>query len=308
MTAKRLIAMLPMLAAIVFSTGLEVRAQQQSIPVGCEADTATLAFWRSVRDSAADADANQLILPLADCLRSPNPELRDRIAYEVITYWLRNNKASDPNVSRLRLKLVPWLQEGAGESNGDAAFARAFSALILSEVLRYDATEQSMAGEELFELHKAAMEMFVAERDYRGLTERQGWIHTIAHGADLLWRLGMHPLIGSTQQREVLDALIQQITNSGIPAYTFNESDRLARVVAVIVSRAELTAEEVAAWIERAGSPGDLGSWNQAFKSPAGMAQLHNQKQFLRALEEVIEGSTSEVVSESLTTALEGMP
>jgi hypothetical protein len=277
-------------------------------PPSCDSSDNTLSFWRGVKQSAADIDTQGLVLTLAECLKSPNSELRDGIAYEVLTYWMRENRINDQQVSKLRIKLVPWLHSGLGESGTHAAFARAFSALILSEVLRYDTIHKSMAGEEVFEIHKAALEMFVAERDYRGLTPEFGWIHTIAHGADLLWRLAMHPLTNPDRQSELLQALSTQIVGSDIPAYTFNEADRMARVVVALVKREELSPERISAWIAQVGNPGDLETWNKAFSSPQGMAQLHNHKQFLRALMQSLKSAQGTAIERSIDEALTKLP
>ena len=129
---KRITSALATSLLIFAACCFDVQAQKPAAPLECNDNSETLEYWRTVREAAADAPANSLLLVLADCLQSANPELRDRIAYEVITYWLRNKRVSDQNVSRLRLKLIPWLREGAGTASGDSAIARAFSALVLS--------------------------------------------------------------------------------------------------------------------------------------------------------------------------------
>jgi len=126
--------------------------------------------------------------------------------------------------------------------------------------------------------------MFQQERDYRGLEPKLGWVHTVAHGADLLWRLAAHPATTPEQRTQLLQALNTQVARPGLPAYVFNEADRLARV-AVVIARSN-PPPKMQDWLQTVADPAPMTRWTEAFQSPAGMARLHNVKQFLRALRE----------------------
>ena len=63
----------------------------------------------------------------------PIPSLRDGIAYEALTAWLRGNGLEADTRLRLRDDLYAMLQ--APDAEG---FARPFAALVLSEVARTD--------------------------------------------------------------------------------------------------------------------------------------------------------------------------
>ena len=200
--------------------------------VSCESNTNTLEHWREIKKNAKAIDADEYALPLLTCLSSSDPELRDQIAYEVLTYWLRQDKLSADVSYEMKERLLPLLKIGTGEESGHNAFGRAFSALMLSELVRDDRRNTRWLGGDVDELVVLAITMFESERDYRGLDNDHGWVHTIAHGSDLLWRLSRHPKTMVDQQLEILNALTSQINRIDIPAYTFNESDRIARVAA----------------------------------------------------------------------------
>ena len=289
---------------LVLSFGQSTAAE--TAHVACENDQSSIEYWRKVRENAAAENANSLALSLAECLRSPNAELRDRIAYEVLTYWMRKDRLDPEQVAALEVRLVPWL--ATDSDTDDSAISRAFSALVLSEVVRYDALNPFMQEQELAKLHSAATTMFAQERDYRGLTDELGWIHTVAHGADLLWRLSLHPKSTEDQQSKILAVLGSQIVRADIPAYTFNEFDRIARVATAIISRGEVNQDELAHWVVEMADPGELGEWNRAFSSPSGMAQLHNQKHFLRALMYSISDGQPDTIKQTLKEALNSLP
>jgi hypothetical protein len=248
--------------------------------VDCMETGAALDYWQPIRERVSAGDgslqANELALQLVDCLGSPDPALRDRIGYELLTTWLRSGALTD----NTRTALLVTLQDGLSESD---PLRRSFSALILAEIMRSDAIASFMSSEQRSALLAGTHSALENESDYRGLDAELGWVHPVAHLADLLWRFSLHPDTSTADARALLIAVRTQVAPTRV-AYAFNEGDRLARVVATIVSRELLPADELSAWISEFGSPVSMERWSQAFQSPAGMAELHNTKQFLRAL------------------------
>lgn len=295
------------LSACLLSTGQAIAASDALTPQ-CPSDRESLERWRAVRQSALEAEADRLALELAECLASRSPELRDRIAYEVLTYWLRQEKLKAETVAALREKLIPWLARGGGEAGSDAAIVRAFSALVLSELVRHDTIHGAWPPEQIASSLKSALAAFTAERDYRGLVPEIGWIHCVAHEADLLWRLVLHPKTSGADHAATLEALSGQIGRLGLPAYTHNEGDRLSRVASAVVARGELPAADVSAWITSVGQPGSLESWRAAFLTPDGMAQLHNVKSFLRALRQQLSQDSHENLTSHVDSVLAELP
>ena len=79
------------------------------------------------------AERQALANGLLDCLGDPDPTLRDGIAYEALTQWLR---AGDFDAEALRV-LRDRLQAMLGDDDADG-FRKPFAALVLSEVARTD--------------------------------------------------------------------------------------------------------------------------------------------------------------------------
>jgi len=280
----------------------------KAIEKACENTNDNINYWRKVRKTADTVNANDYVISLASCLASPNPELRDKIGYEVLTYWLRNDKLEENQINELKQKLLTNLTKGSGVIEGEQAFERAFSALILSEIVRDDSRHERWSTDELNDVLSHARKMFEAERDYRGLDIKLGWIHTIAHGSDLLWRLSLHPKITKQQQIELLTSLKSQIARSNAPAYIFNEPDRLTRVAISIILSEKLDAEFVVEWIAGIGLPAPMPNWNAAFSTPDGMAKLHNTKQFLRALRQPLQANQEPEILNAIDSVLSKLP
>jgi hypothetical protein len=268
-----------------------------------DTDTA-LEYWRPIRAQAATAElaADDLAIELISCLGSPAPELRDRIGYELFTYWLRQEKLTDETRAALLMQLTGRMSETAAGN----ALSRSFSALILSEVMRSDASKPFMTDAQRQALLNAAVTAIGREDDFRGLDADIGWVHPVAHMADLLWRFALHPATTAEQAREILGGVRSKVAPTAV-SYSFNEGDRLARVVTTLVQKQVIDAGDIADWIRTFETPQSMEKWSDAFQNPAGMAELHNTKQFLRSLADQLDGTEVDArIAESLNTLVEG--
>jgi hypothetical protein len=144
------------------------------------------------------------------------------------------------------------------------------------------------------------------EGDFRGLDEDLGWVHPVAHMADLLWRFALHPSTTPDQGREILRAVRHKVAPI-TAAYAFNEPDRLARAISTLVARELVPADEIAAWIESFATPASMEKWSDAFRTPAGMTELHNTKLFLRALSDQLDGEDVDAgISAAIASLVQG--
>ncbi len=279
----------------------------QTVPateVDCLDSNAALEYWRPIREQATTAElaANDLAPELVSCLGSPDPELRDSIGYELFTYWLRQDKLTDETRAALLAELSSEMSRGSEGST----LSRSFSALILSEVMRSDAIKPFMTDAERQTLLDATINALEQEKDFRGLEADIGWVHPIAHMADLLWRFALHPATSTEQASKILDGVRSKVAPTEV-SYSFNEGDRLARVVATLIQNEVMDAGRIGDWIRTFETPYAMDTWSNAFKSPAGMAELHNTKQFLRALADQLEGVDLDTrISDPLSALVQG--
>jgi hypothetical protein len=276
----------------------------QATEVDCLDSKAALEYWRPIREQATTAElpANDLAPELVSCLGSPDPELRDSIGYELFTYWLRQDKLTDETRAALLAELTSEMRRGSEGST----LSRSFSALILSEVMRSDAIKPFMTDAERQTLLDATITALEQEKDFRGLEADIGWVHPIAHMADLLWRFALHPATSKEQASTILDGVRSKVAPTEV-SYSFNEGDRLARVVTTLIQNEVIDAGKIGAWIQSFETPHAMDTWSNAFMSSAGMAELHNTKQFLRALADQLEGVDLDArISDPLNALVQG--
>lgn len=225
--------------------------------------------WRIDDDAARDAFARAI----ASCLASPDPALRDGVAFEALQSLLRSGKVSPAAMNDLHTDLTAMLKGPEGRG-----FARPFAALALSEIARADRVAPFLAPERRAALLDAAIAFLDGHGDFRGFDERVGWRHGVAHGADLLMQLSLNPALGKPELLRIRDAVARKISPPG-HAYVFGESERLARPILFIARRGVFTGAEWTAWqAEAARMDGD------AFGSSAALARRHNISAFLSSL------------------------
>jgi len=222
----------------------------------------------------------KLALALQDCLADPDPVLRDGIAFEGLSHWLRSRQLSAP--LRLQMLEQQLLKLGATDPSG---LVRPFAALLLAELARSDRIEPWLSPVLRNTVLEAATTYLSGVRDYRGFDSQMGWRHGVAHGADLLMQLALNPALEAAQLRRLALAVLSQVAPQGEHFYIYGEAERLARPLLFTARRGLLDASF---WPEQlrqlAAPPAEAGAWPAALKTQAGLARLHNSRAFLQAL------------------------
>jgi hypothetical protein len=181
----------------------------------------------------------ELIAELSEALRSPDPVLRDEQALTVLGHW------------------VPELDAGLRRGLGDemaARFAdpevqaRTFAPLVLAMIVEHGDFEEPWLT--------AFTRWYPAETDVRGYDQERGWLHAVAHGADLLGTFGRHPRVDPAPLPAVAAARLLAGTD-----YVFanQEDDRLAYAVALTLTRPELSEAQSVDWLEPVRAAFDAG-------------------------------------------------
>ena len=257
---------------------------------------------------ADDERRQQLALGLTPCLADADPSLRDGIAFEAYSTWLRAGLLNEAS----RLELLRQLSPAIAPEQSDAAgFRQPFSALVLAELARADRKSSYLTPAQRQALVEAASTYLESVRDYRGYDPREGWRHGVAHGSDLLMQLALNEALTKPQLDRILQAVRQQVAPPGEHFYIYGESERLARPVLFAAMRGLHSPEEWTAWFEQLASPSPLAGWDQAFQSNAGLARRHNTRAFLLVVASEVRDSRNEQLSKLapiVTAALAKVP
>jgi hypothetical protein len=270
-------------AAVVLTFGLlpagATRAAEGCPPTGWSVEQLrTLESTQFTLDDAARR--KQLALGLLGCLGSPDPALRDRIAFEAWSAWLRGNRLDQATRTAAIERLLPRI---APDAPAGAGFDAPFAALVLSEIARTDRVSPWMTPAARERLLAAGTAYVASVRDYRGFDPREGWRHGVAHGADLLLQLALNPALDKPQLDRLFAALAVQVAPTG-HAYVYGEPERLARPLVYGALRGLHTEADWQAWFGALATPGRAASWREAVGTPEGLARRHDLRAFLLAV------------------------
>lgn len=222
-------------------------------------------------------DKPALSLALASCLGDPDPAIRDQMAFEGLSAMLRAGELDRRALSELRALLV----KSAGQRDS-AGYRQPFVILALAEVARTDRVKAWMSDAERSQIVEVAATYLSTLTDYRAFTDKEGFRHGVAHGADLALQLALNGAVSKSQLDRLLTSIAAQVapTDPRV-AYAAGEPDRLARAVVVIAQRKLHSDAEWKAWFESVMNPAPLVSWDKAFSSEAGLNKRHNVRAFL---------------------------
>ena len=256
------------------------------------------AFWQGILDAKgvlpAGHDLHILTDELLSYLGSPDPHLRDGVAYPLLAQWVSEGRYSQPDLLTMARQLTATLQIGRSEEGGERVFLRAFSALMLAELIHQENKRRSFEFEEadVRAILEAALAYLPAERDLRGYVPGLGWAHAVAHASDLLWVLANSRYAGAPDLERILDALASKVAPPVEHVYLFNEDTRMVRAVMGVLRRNFVSLPFLSAWLDRLARPEGRAISIEAFfvgEPPAiasyiNVCLLHNTRQFLRSL------------------------
>lgn len=247
---------------------------------GSAADSALLRRLAVERFTVPDDDRGALALKLVDCLSSPDPRLRDDIAFTALSVWLRGRQLQGTEVQALAERLLTRLTEPP-DTGG---FLRPFAILGLAEVARADRIDSVLAGDRLARLVDEATDHLETLRDYRAYDPTGGWRHGVAHAADLVLQLSIHPRVSETAKLRLLTAIATQVPAHDGHIYSAAEPERLARAVFFAFDRGGLALDVWDRWLAGIGSAAPYEHWGLAILTPDGAARRLNTVSFLHAL------------------------
>jgi hypothetical protein len=256
--------------------------------------------------STADTKADALAIDMLPCLANPNPKIRDGIAYEAYSHWLREEKVTIQTTQKLFNTLTDDIRLSSGDENG---FYISFAILVYSEVIRVDRVKPYLTEQQRQTAVDVISQTLLNMDDYRGFNDAEGWRHKVAHAADVVLQLSLNPNLTDKQAQQLSSAIAKQVAPSS-HSYVFGESKRLAMPMLYLYFNGKLSLEQTTKWLNQVASSQPFASWGETYQSEQGLTKRHNTKLFLMELFTMVSSSKNEKLSElkkPLLTLLKGM-
>lgn len=246
-------------------------------PLQAQGSEAIAAFKASGFEVRAPDTVESSAMALIGCLSHADPDIRDGVAFEALSKWLRGGHLHGDALRRLRERLYALLDGPEGDG-----FAHPFAALVLAEVARTDRVKAWMDADERSAMAKRGAAYLASVRDYRGFDAQGGWRHGVAHGADWLMQLTLNPALTRAEGDVILAAVAEQAVPASAHAYVFGEQERLAAPVYHLMRRGMYSPGEWQAWFARL--PPRLGDASVAYRDGAWLARRHDLVGLLASL------------------------
>jgi hypothetical protein len=189
--------------------------------------------------------------------------------------------------------LLQNLSVGLGEQQSDTVFLRSFSILILTEIIYFDLTHPSFTDVEVQKIVEQALDYFKSEQDLRGFDLEKGWIHAVAHSADLFFVLARNRYASVSDLESIMYALQEKITAPVVHIYLYDEEQRLVRTTMGVLERNLLNLPFLTTWLEYLMHPVGRVALSESFesgklmevvRSQAETCARHNTRSFLYSL------------------------
>jgi hypothetical protein len=242
--------------------------------------------------------AIDVLLEANRLLGSPDPVLRDEVAFGAAERWIRDGKVPPADLRRL---LELWMsntldglpphdaQDASrgprlrGTDDDERVFKRSFSALCLSLIAARDLTTPFLEAADVGSFFDRMLDYFQRETDLRGFDPVRGWMHTVAHTSDALKFLARNPKLPLRSDVRLLAAVRAKI-EAAPTVFAWGENDRLALALQSAVRRPDADPAALTGWLDH---------WTEQYKTLwAGgphvnarqFALVENAKQVMRSL------------------------
>lgn len=229
-------------------------------------------------ESTEQVNASPSLAELVACFASPLPSIRDEYAFTEFSRILRKGEVPSDEL----IDLTDYIQQQLTSPN-ITSYHKAFLTLGLAEIARVDRKKPFLSEAQRNSLVTNATTLFTHTTDYTGYDEQYGYIHQIAHTADLVMQLSLNKRISQAQLISLADALQTVINPKRLHFYHNNEPDRLARACVYLFLREEVSDDFIEQWVTEV-TKAPHSSWQQAYQGKAGLAALHNVQSFLGRL------------------------
>lgn len=227
-----------------------------------------------------ELDEERIIQSMLYHIGSTDPELRDQLIYTLFyRFIIEDEQLTSKQLTEMYHTTLKYhLFHGIGETASDTVFTRAFSTLLIALIVYQDRQQRFLSESDIDMLKAKLLAYLDCEIDTRGYVPAKGWAHSIAHVADALDELVLHPNLEETTFSEILEALWNKVM---IPAvYLHDEDERLLNPIFALLQRG-MDEHELIVLLD--DLPARLSVQKQQLEPEHYWHVVHNVKSFLKS-------------------------
>jgi len=224
-------------------------------------------------------DTLKLTYDLLDIIGHKDGEVRDGLVYPVLAHLLHDDVLSNEELDKIANLFVTdnYLLFDMDNEVEYSVLRRSFTTLQLAILVYKHNQKQVLKDETFLYLVSQFSEYFKLEKDLRGYEESVGWLHSIAHSADLFAQIFKNEMICENLLESMFILIRAKFL---IHHYQFvsDEDERMINAIENAISRNVLSQEFIKEWI--------LGfkNYERGNDFPEAYYITFNVKKFMRSL------------------------
>lgn len=245
-------------------------------------EAATIEYLKKQKETEfkfEDVDKLQLAYQLIDNIGDDNSEVRDGLVYPNLAHLLHDKHFTEEQLEEiLELLIGPkFLHFDLENYIETSVLTRSFTLLQLVILVYVHNRDNVISGKLIREAFVSFLDYFRQEEKYEGYNQEIGWVHAIAHSADLFAQFVKVEEFGETELKTMFNAITKKIKIQHF-FFMYDEDERMVNAIMNGLDREILDEEFLKGWIN------DFANYEKIKEYPEAYYLTNNIKVFLRSL------------------------
>lgn len=161
-----------------------------------------------------------------------DPKIRDELVYVVFCTWILNGYISKKALHEVLTILLSdnFINFNINSNLLKHAVKRTFSWLIIAAIIEYDNKSSFLTKSELRIILNNLKSYLENEKVFTGYSSKYGWVHSIAHCADVFLELLRSKSVSENDKNSISLLIIKIITQTKV-YFLYREEERLCKAI-----------------------------------------------------------------------------
>jgi hypothetical protein len=226
-----------------------------------------------------DVNKLELLHLLMDHIGEKDAEIRDGLVYPNLAHLLNDKHFDEDQLNDIATDLISeqYLTFDIENYVDYSVLTRSFSVLQLAVLVHVHNRDHVIHGKIIQNLFTKFLKYFTMEEDLRGYNEEVGFMHSIAHSADLFAQLMQVEFFHEKEIKTMFTVIIDKYQTKDF-FFMYDEDERMVNAIMNGLQREILDQEFIEGWIDSFANYKKPKNWPQAYYI------TNNVKVFLRSL------------------------
>ena len=224
-------------------------------------------------------DKLKLTYELIEDIGNKDSHLRDNVIYPSLAHLLRDKHFENEEMKKIAEILISdqYLSFDMDNKNEYSVLKRTFTSLQIAMLVYVHNRDKLFDKEFVKKMFNSVVEYYINEKDIRGYEPAVGWIHSVAHAADIFAQLVKCDELDVKDFEYMLDSINNKFK---VNTYTFvsHEDERTVNAIFNLLEKDIISKETLLKWVN------DLGDYERPKTYPEVYRINNNVKNLLRSL------------------------